>query len=52
MNRKHSIDFKLNMNHECLNSNLGYRILSAKHEINTKSLKTWVNQFKQNGVRG
>ncbi|MCD2138727.1 transposase [Salinicoccus halitifaciens] len=52
MRRKHSIDFKLSVIQEYLNGDLGYHSLSAKHKIDTKLLRTWVNQFNQNGVQG
>lgn len=52
MRRKHSIDFKISVIQEYLNGDLGYRLLSAKHKIDTKLLRTWANQFKQNGVQG
>ncbi|MCG7333449.1 helix-turn-helix domain-containing protein [Salinicoccus roseus] len=52
MGGKHSIDFKLSMIQEYLNGNLGYHSLSAKHGIDTYLIRTWVNQFNQNGAQG
>ncbi|WP_017549799.1 helix-turn-helix domain-containing protein [Salinicoccus carnicancri] len=52
MYRKHAIDFKLKMIHEYLKGNLGYDKLSEKYKIDTKLLRTWINQFNQNGVQG
>jgi transposase len=52
MGRKHSIDFKLSIIQECLNGDLGYPSLSAKHGIDTYLIRTWVDQFNQNGAQG
>lgn len=52
MYRKHSIDFKVKIIHEYLNDDLGYHKLSEKYKVDSKLLRTWVNQFNQNGVQG
>lgn len=52
MSKKSSIDLKLKVIQEYLNSDLGYHLLSVKYKVDEKAIRTWVNQFNQNGIQG
>ncbi|CEA01978.1 Transposase [Jeotgalicoccus saudimassiliensis] len=52
MYRKHSIDFKIKVVNEYLTGNNGFNRLESKYGITSSLIRTWVNQFNQNGVQG
>lgn len=50
MSKKYSYEFKLKIIQEYLNGTLGYKLLSKKYNISSKSqLQKWINQYKKYG---
>lgn len=49
---KYSKELKLKIVEEYINSNIGYRILSKKYNIEASILKNWVSLYKENGIDG
>lgn len=52
MSKRYSIELKMKVINEYLTGDDGFRILEAKYNINRSLIRTWLYQFKNNGVQG
>lgn len=52
MSKRYSIELKIKVVNEYLTGDDGFRILEAKYNINRSLIRTWLYQFKNNGVQG
>lgn len=52
MSKKYSIELKLKIINEYLTGDDGFRMLGAKYNISRSLIRTWVDQYKNNGVQG
>ena len=51
-NKKYTVEYKIQIVKEYLETDLGYRLLSQKHGINATQIKDWVKIYRAHGEEG
>ena len=51
-NKKYTVEYKMQIVKEYLETDLGYRLLSQKHGINATQIKDWVKIYRAHGEEG
>src|SRR5699024_6422925 len=52
MSKRYSIELKIKIVNEYLTGDYGFNLLEGKYNIDRSLIRTWLYQFKNNGVQG